>query len=68
MANRTIEWLRHSRTEWQESIDLMEKGIMHTGDLRSGKPVDTTAETIEKYKSWIADADKLIDAHEAKGE
>ena len=66
MPNQVIEWARKQCATWEESIKLMENRQLMTGEMRDGKQVDTTQETIDDRKRRIGELKKLIAAHEAK--
>lgn len=66
MKNRVIEWARKQVANWEKSIELMEKGYMSTGEIRDGKGIDTTNETIEDRKRRTAELKALISEHDKK--
>ena len=64
--NGLFAWAREHRETMAKAIQLMEHGTMSTGEIRQGRPIDTTSETIATYRRHISELDDLLARHEAK--
>jgi hypothetical protein len=59
-----IRWCREHRSILQRSLEMMESGVMHTGERHAGSPQrDTTAESITRAKKSITELDALLANH-----
>jgi hypothetical protein len=59
-----IRWCNKERATLRRSLEMMESGVMHTGEARAGQPQrDTTAESIARAKQSIAELDALLEKH-----
>jgi hypothetical protein len=59
-----IRWCNKERGVLRHSLEMMEAGVMHTGEARTGQPQrDTTAESIARIKQSIAELDALLEKH-----
>ncbi|MEM6554459.1 MAG: hypothetical protein AAF642_01195 [Pseudomonadota bacterium] len=66
MSNQVIFWLKVESENWQRTVDQMEQGRMKTSAIEDGVTIDTTERTITTFKSWIVNANQLIQAHELR--
>src|SRR5262245_4635807 len=55
-----LAWCRRQRSNYLQHLELLESGYMTTGEKRGLEMVDTTAQTIEQVRRWIADLDALL--------
>ena len=51
--------------QFRNAIELMEAGKMGTGDFANGTRTDTTAATIDWYKTLIVDLERTVSMIEA---
>ena len=59
-----IRWCNKERVTLRHSLEMMEAGVLHTGEARAGQPQrDTTAESIAHTKQSIAELDALLEKH-----
>jgi hypothetical protein len=59
-----IRWCNKERATLRRSLEMMESGVMHTGERHAGSPQrDTTAESIDRAKKSIAELDALLAKH-----
>jgi hypothetical protein len=59
-----IRWCNKERATLRRSLELMEAGVMRTGECYAGSPQrDTTAESIDRAKKSIAELDALLAKH-----
>ena len=67
--NRTkdalLTWVRDRRTGWVSSLKALRSGVLGTSELRNGKRIDTTLETIAEQRKDLADLDAAIIQREA---
>lgn len=61
-----LRWAKEQRKTWQHAIRLMEAGKMGTSEVRGGRIVDTTTETIAAYSKLCAELNGLIYRHETR--
>lgn len=64
--DRIVQICREYISQWQNSIGLMEKGSMRTHEVRDGRIVDTTEETILVQRKLIADLESTISKIETR--
>jgi hypothetical protein len=59
-----IRWCNKERANLRRSLEMMESGVMHTGEAQAGSPQrDTTMESIARAKKSIAELDALLEKH-----
>jgi hypothetical protein len=57
-----VRWCEDQRAILHQSLIMMESGVMHTGEQHVGAPRrDTTAESIARAKTSIAELDALLE-------
>ena len=61
LMDGVLAWCLLERTHLQQQLDLLRRGIMRTGERRSGSPErDTTAESIERVRNSLAELDEIL--------
>jgi hypothetical protein len=55
-----VKWCEEQRATFERQLALMEDKTMWTGELRDGRYVNTTAESIERVRGLLAEVDKLL--------
>jgi hypothetical protein len=55
-----VKWCEEQRATYERQLALMEDKTMWTGELRDGRYVNTTAESIERVRGLLAEVDKLL--------
>ena len=65
-VNAFLLWAEGQRKHWCDIIGLMERKVMFTREVRDGKHVDTTEETLRDTKRRLAELDGLIAKHGAQ--
>lgn len=68
MGEGVLAWAKGRRTDWKRSLNGLKSGILGTTEVRNGKRVDTTAETIAARTRELAELDALIARHAQSGE
>jgi len=59
-----IGWCKKERAILRRSLEMMESGVSHTGERHAGSPWrDTTAESIARVKSSIAELDEILERY-----
>lgn len=66
MANGILEVLERHCAHWESLLPMLEGGVIGTHEMRDGKNVDTTSETIERTKQLLAETSELMDKIEAR--
>ena len=64
MTDKLREWTAHLRTAWIETLSSLRSGVFGTTELRNGRRVDTTIETIVQRKRDLAELNLAIDRHD----
>jgi len=59
-----LKWVKQQRNTWLREIRLLESGKKTTSEIRHGKIVDTTAETLADRSARLSRLDDLIARHE----
>jgi hypothetical protein len=65
MTDAVSAWITRLRMAWVRSLNALRTGVLGTSELRNGKRVDTTLETIAERKKDLAELDAAIVQHEA---
>jgi hypothetical protein len=60
MIDLMLAWAKGCRSTWLCSLKGLRSGVLGTSELRDGKRVDTTLETIAEHKRDIALLDAVI--------
>jgi hypothetical protein len=61
MMDNLLAWCRTERVNLQRQLELMESGIMRTGEYRAGSPPrDTTTESIDRVRHSIIELDQIL--------
>jgi hypothetical protein len=61
MMDNLLAWCQRERASLQRQLELMEAGIMRTGEHRAGSPPrDTTTESIDRVRRSIAELDEIL--------
>jgi hypothetical protein len=63
MGEGVLAWAQSRRADWKRSLKGLQSGVLGTFEVRSGKRVDTTVETIAERAREIAELDALIARH-----
>jgi hypothetical protein len=58
--DRTLKICRSEIAQWQKEIELMRAGKIIKHEVRGGRIVDTTKDSIRKRAVWIAEMEKTI--------
>jgi len=66
MVDGVLKWAKQQRRLWVREIALLESGKNTTSEVRRGKIVDTTAETLADRLARLRRLDDLIASHEAR--
>ena len=66
MVDGVLKWAKQQRRVWVREIALLESGKKTTSEVRRGKIVDTTAETLADRLARLRRLDDLIASHEAR--
>ena len=64
MTDAVSAWITRLRAAWVRSLNALRTGVLGTSELRNGKRVDTTLETIAERKKDLAELDAAIVQHE----
>ena len=64
MTDKLRVWATHLRTVWMEALSSLRSGVFGTSELRHGRRVDTTMETIVQRKRDLADLNIAIMRHD----
>lgn len=60
MSDYWREYLERKRDQYLTSIPLLESGSIGTHEMRDGKIVDTTAESIADQKENLAEIERIL--------
>jgi len=60
MTDGLLTWVKTLRTTWALNLKALRSGVSGTSELRGGRRVDTTLETIAEQKKELAELDALI--------
>ena len=60
MIDGLLAWVKARRAAWARRLQALRSGVLGTFELRGGKRVDTTFETIAEQKKELAELDALI--------
>jgi len=63
MGDGVLAWAKGRRADWKRSLKGLQSGVLGTSEVRNGKRVDTTVETIAERTREIAELDALIARH-----
>ena len=66
VVDGVLLWAQAQRKHWLDIIDLIERKVMFTHEVRDGKRVDTTDKTLTETKRLLAELDGLIAKHCAR--
>jgi hypothetical protein len=62
-----LDWCRQEQARLERDLDLMERGILTTGEQQSGSPQrDTTAESMDHIRRSLAQVKRIWARHGAK--
>ena len=64
MTDKLRAWASCLRTAWMEALSSLRSGVFGTSELRHGRRVDTTMETIVQRKRDLAELDAAIVRHD----
>jgi hypothetical protein len=64
LVDGVLEWAKRQKAEWDTEIALLSSGRKTTTELRDGKIIDTTAETLAQRSKLGAELESLIARHE----
>jgi len=62
MTDDLLVWAKDQREVWARSLKALRLGILGTSEMRDGKRVNTTLETIAERKRGLAELDAMIGA------
>jgi hypothetical protein len=65
MTDAVSAWITRLRAAWVRSLNALRAGVLGTSEIRGGKRVDTTLETIAERKKDLAELDAAIVRREA---
>jgi hypothetical protein len=60
MTHDMLAWAKDQKDVWTRSLKALRSGILGTTEVRDGKRVDTTLETIAERKRDLADLTAMI--------
>jgi hypothetical protein len=60
MTHDMLVWAKDQRDVWTQSLKALRSGILGTTEVRDGKRVNTTLETIAERKRDLADLTAMI--------
>jgi hypothetical protein len=63
MADGVLAWAKRQHKIWERGIGLLESRKKTTFDVRNGKRVDTTSETLADRHKRLAEVEALIQRH-----
>ena len=66
MVDGVLKWAKQQRKIWVREIALLDFGKKTTSEVRRGKIVDTTAETLADRLARLRRLDDLIASHEGR--
>ena len=61
MTDDMLAWATDQRAVWTRSLKALRSGILGTTEVRDGKRVNTTLETIAERKRELAELDAMIE-------
>ena len=67
MNDCLLIWAKDHRAGWRRSLKGLRSGVLVTFELRGGKRVDTTLETIAEQTRDLAQLETAIDRREFGG-
>jgi hypothetical protein len=62
MTDDMLVWAKDQREVWTRSLKALRSGILGTTEVRDGKRINTTLETIAERKRELAELDAMIGA------
>lgn len=65
MVDLILAWVKGHRAAWVLSLNSLRSGVLGTSELRHGKRVNTTLETIAERKRDLAELDAVIERQES---
>jgi hypothetical protein len=65
MIDGVLAWAKSRRADWDSSLKGLRSRVLGTSEVRGGKRVDTTIETIAARKRELAELDVVIARREA---
>jgi hypothetical protein len=60
MTDDMLMWAKDQREVWTRSLKALRSGVLGTTEIRDGKRVNTTLETIAERKRALAELDAMI--------
>jgi len=66
MEDAILRWARGQRKAWAREMEMLSSRKKTTSDLRQGKIVDTTEETLADRSVRLSELDTLIARHKAR--
>ena len=66
MIDDVLTWAKSRRAEWDSSLKGLRSRVLGTSEVRGGRRIDTTSETIVARKRDLADLDVVIARREAE--
>ena len=61
MTDAMLAWAKDQRAVWTRNLKDLRSGILGTTEVRDGKRVNTTLETIAERKRELAELDAMIE-------
>ena len=65
MIDDVLAWAKSRRADWDSSLKGLRSRVLGTSEVRGGRRIDTTSETIAARKRDLADLDVVIARREA---
>lgn len=62
--NGFLAWAKRQREDWIKEILLIESGVKTTSEVREGRPIDTTAETLADRRKRLKELGAVISENE----
>ena len=66
MIDDILAWAKSRRADWDSTLKGLRSRVLGTSEVRGGKRIDTTSETIAARKRDLADLDVVIAKREAE--
>jgi len=60
MTDGILAWAKGHRDAWVVNLNALRSGVLGTSELRHGKRVNTTIETIAERRRDLAELDEVI--------
>jgi len=66
MIDDILAWAKSRRADWDSTLKGLRSLVLGTSEVRGGRRIDTTSETIVARKRDLADLDVVIAKREAE--